>query len=130
MIKSVFKNHIGEWIASVILGFLEVLALSLYYRDTLGFWLKNAGNVLLFAGLWIISAVLLYLFFRLIGLLCRPRLVMGMRTEKENGEPGTGTLKFTKETGVPFTDRHPFLLSTNRHQTLPPIVRGNTGFAS
>ncbi len=78
---SVFKNHIGEWVAAVILGFMEILALSLYYRDSLGFWLKNAGNVLLFAGLWILATVLLYLFFRLIGLLCRPRLVIGKRTE-------------------------------------------------
>ena len=89
MSKSIFKNHIGEWIAAVVLGFFEVLALSMYYRDSLGFWLKSAGNVLIFLGLWIVSTVLLYLFLRLIGALCRPHV-----------SPADG----------PF-ERHPFLIS-------------------
>ncbi len=95
MKKEVFKNHIGELIASILLGFFEVLALSLYYKDSLGFWVKSFGTVMLFLALWLVCAALIYLFFRLIQFLTQPKIVM----------------KTTQNPKSSLIERHPFLLS-------------------
>ena len=93
--KVFFHKRIGELIASVILGFLEVIALSLYYRDSLAFWMDSLGNGLLFFGLWILSAALLFLFLLLLELLIRPdRVVLPGISER-----------------IRFFDAHPFLFS-------------------
>ena len=96
MKKGIFAGHIGELVSAIILGFLEVLALSMYYRDSLGFWMKSFVSVLIFIGLWIICAALIYLFFCLIQLLTRPELIVkAVPLENAKG----------------FADKHPFLLS-------------------
>lgn len=96
MKKGIFAGHIGELVSSIILGFLEVLALSMYYRDSLGFWTKSFVSVLVFIGLWIICAALIYLFFWLIQLLTKPELIVKkVPTENTKG----------------FAEKHPFLLS-------------------
>ena len=93
----IFANRIGELIASVVLGFLEVLALSMYYRDSLSFWTKSFVSVLIFIGIWLVCAALIFLFFCLIQFLLRPDRIAGrtMPSERRQG----------------FADRHPFLLS-------------------
>ncbi len=93
--KGFFHKRIGELIAAVILGFLEVIALSLYYRDSLSFWMDSLTNGLLFFGIWILSAALLFLFFALLELLIRPERVMRPEPLKK----------------VRFSDAHPFLFS-------------------
>lgn len=93
--KGFFHKRLGELIASVILGFLEVIALSVYARDSLAFWLSSWKSGLLFFGLWILAAALLFLFFLLLQFLIRPERVM--RTEPLEKER--------------FYDTHPFLFS-------------------
>lgn len=96
MKKGIFAGHIGELVSAIILGFLEVLALSMYYRDSLGFWMKSFVSVLVFIGLWIICAAFIYLFFWLIQLLTKPELIVKkVPTENTKG----------------FAEKHPFLLS-------------------
>ena len=93
--KHFFHKRIGELIAAVILGFLEVIALSLYYRDSLSFWLDSLKSGLLFFGIWVLSAALLFLFFLLLEALVRPERVMRPEPLKK----------------VRFSDAHPFLFS-------------------
>ncbi|MBR3361483.1 MAG: hypothetical protein IKG39_09100 [Lachnospiraceae bacterium] len=65
MKKSIFKNHIGELVAAIVIGLLEVLALSLFYKDSLAFWFASFGNVLLLIGAWIVFSALFFVLFRL-----------------------------------------------------------------
>lgn len=95
MKTGVIKNHIGELVASLILGILEVLALSLYYRDSLAFWTKSAGSVLILIGLWLVCAAVIFVFLRLIQFLIRPEAVIAVSVKEKKS----------------FADRHPFLLS-------------------
>ena len=92
----VFKNHIGELVSSVILGFLEVTALSLFYKDSLSFWWTSAGNVLAFFGLGILFSAVCFILFRWIQFLCSPKRL------------------FTPKgiTSQAWDQRHPFLLSS------------------
>ena len=91
----IFKNHLGEWIASLILGFLEVLSLSLFYKDSLSFWFRSALWVLAFFGLGIVFSIVCYLLIRWIQFLCSP---------KQYFVPDDQTM-----TG--WDRKHPFLLS-------------------
>lgn len=93
--KKVFKNHIGELCAAIVLGVLELLALSLYYRDSILFWKESAGNMLLFAGLWLLLSAVFFCALRLLQLLFRPEVVMGSGEKKDTS----------------FPERHPFLFS-------------------
>lgn len=97
--RTLFKNHIGELIAAFVLGFLELLALSLYYRDSIVFWMKNAGTLFLFLGLGIALAAVFYVVLRLLEHLFRPEVIMGR------------SLTCSQTPPQDFSDRHPFLLS-------------------
>lgn len=90
----IFKNHIGELVASILLGFLEVAALSLFYKDTLSFWWSSAENVLSFFGLGILFSAICYLLLRWIQFLCSPKMLFVQGEEPEG-----------------WDRRHPFLLS-------------------
>lgn len=94
MKKQIFKNHIGELVASILLGFLEVAALSLFYKDTLSFWWSSAGLVLAFIGLGLLFSAICYLLFRWIQFLCSPRQLFVQKKEPAG-----------------WDRRHPFLLS-------------------
>ncbi len=65
MKKNIFKNHIGELVAAIVLGLLEVLALSLFYKDSLAFWFASFGSVMLLLGSWIVFSALFFALFRL-----------------------------------------------------------------
>lgn len=65
MKRHIFKNHIGELIAAVVIGLLEVLALSLFYKDSLAFWFASFGNAALLLGSWIVFSALFFVLFRL-----------------------------------------------------------------
>lgn len=94
MKKQIFKKHIGELVACVILGFLEVAALSLFYKDTLSFWWSSAWFVLAFFGLGLLFSAVGYLLFRWIQFLCSPRQMFVQKKEPAG-----------------WDRRHPFLLS-------------------
>ncbi|MBO4835952.1 MAG: hypothetical protein J5483_07545 [Lachnospiraceae bacterium] len=93
--KNIFKNHLVEWIASLILGFLEVLSLSLFYKDSLSFWFHSALWVLAFFGLGIVFSVVCYLLIRWIQFLCSPKQLFVPE----------------KKTVTGWDRKHPFLLS-------------------
>ena len=104
MKKQIFKYHIGELVAAILLGFLEVMALSLFYKDTLSFWWSSAGLVLAFFGLGILCTVICYLLLRWIQYLCSPRQLFA------SGKTGN---QFASGESLPagWDQRHPFLLS-------------------
>ena len=93
--KSIFKNHIGEWIASLILGFLEVLSLSLFYKDSLSFWFASVLWILAFFGLGIVFSIVCYLLIRWIQFLCSPKQLFVPEEKTVTG----------------WDRKHPFLLS-------------------
>lgn len=93
--RRLIKGHRGELTAAVCLGFFEVLALSLYYRDSIRFWFRTAGGVFAFLGLWLLSAALLFLFFRLITALLAPDRIRKPKAAEQES----------------FAEKHPFLLS-------------------
>ena len=93
--KYIFKTYLGEWIASVILGFLEVLTLSLFYKDSLSFWFQSFLMVLAFLGLGILFSVVCYLLMRWIQFLCSPRQLFLPENKSLSG----------------WDRKHPFLLS-------------------
>ena len=95
MKKQVFQNHIGEAVASVILGFLEVAALSLFYRDSLSFWWNSIWHVLAFFGLGILFSLICYLLLRWIQFLSSPKQLYVPNNQSTAG----------------WDRKHPFLLA-------------------